>query len=172
MRGHAWMTCFVILCAIAGADVAPAQQAAAGCSSAQGPNATQTLRCRNGLIVVAEDGAKFTLHGKSGNVDGVDLQSKALLLDAPKQKGSGRFQVITPQAIAAVRGTRWAVDVQASRTSVFVVNGSVSVRRPSGDRSVTLNAGDGVDADDSGGPLEVKHWSRARVSALLARFGQ
>src|SRR5690242_17799398 len=116
MRAHAWMACLVIMCAIAGADTASAQQATAGCASQQGPNATQTLRCRDGLIVVAEDGAKFTLQGKGGNVDGVDLQNKALLLEAPKQKGNSRFRVTTPQAIAAVRGTKWAVDVQASRT--------------------------------------------------------
>jgi len=172
MRGRAWMTCLVIMCAIAGSDVAPAQQATAGCSSAQGPNATQTLRCRNGLIVVAEDGARFTLQGKSGNLDGVDLQSKALLLDAPKQKGNSRFQVITPQAIAAVRGTKWAVDAQASRTSVLVLNGRVAVRRPSGAGEVLLGAGEGVDVEPGTDALVVKRWAQPRVDALLARLRQ
>jgi ferric-dicitrate binding protein FerR (iron transport regulator) len=71
-----------------------------------------------------------------------------------------------------VRGTKWAVDVQPSRTSVFVVRGSVAVRRPSGTDNVVLNAGDGVDADADGSSLKVKQWGAARVSALLARFGQ
>jgi hypothetical protein len=165
------MTCLVIVCAIAGADVAPAQQAT-GCSSEQGKNATQTLRCRDGLIIVAEDGARFTLQSHRGNVDGVNLQSKAMLIDAPRQKGKSRFQVITPQAIAAVRGTKWAVDAQASRTSVLVLNGQVAVRRPSGGAQVVLGPGEGVDVEPGAGALEVKRWGQPRVDALLARLGQ
>src|SRR4029450_12203043 len=122
MRVFAWTICMVIICATAGADAASAQQSTKSCSSEQQPGAAQTLRCRDGLIIVAEDGAKFTLHSKGGNVDGVDLQSKAVLVDAPKQKGKS-FQVITPQAIAAVRGTKWAVDAQGSRTSGLVLAG-------------------------------------------------
>jgi DNA-binding IclR family transcriptional regulator len=34
------------------------------------------------LIIVAEGGATFTLQGRTGNVNAVDLQSKALLVDA------------------------------------------------------------------------------------------
>src|SRR5262249_19834904 len=109
---------------------------------------------------------------KSGNVDGVDLQSKALLLDAPKQKGSGRFQVITPQAIAAVRGTKWAVDAQASRTSVLVLSGQVAVRRPSGAGEVVVGGGEGVDVEPGTDALVVKRWPQPRVDALLARLGQ
>ena len=120
MRALARMTCMTIACATArhfrclGVDAASAQQTSMGCTSEQKPNAAQTLRCRGDLIIVAEDGAKFTLqsHDKSGDVDAVDLQSKAVLVDAPKQKAKRRFQVITPQAIAAVRGTKWAVDAQ------------------------------------------------------------
>ena len=101
MRAFASIICMVIICATAGVDVASAQQSTMGCSSEQKPNAGQTLRCRDGLIIVAEDGAKFTLQGRGSDVSGVDLQSKAVLVDAPKQKGKNRFQVITPQAIAA-----------------------------------------------------------------------
>jgi len=172
MRGHAWMTCLVIICITVGAGVASAQQAATGCSPEQGKNATQTLRCRDGLIVVAEDGAKFTLRSHGGNFDGVDLQSKAVLIEAPKQKGKSRFQVITPQAIAAVRGTKWAVDVQASRTSVLVLDGQVAVRRPKGGGEVVLGPGEGVDVDPGTSALEVKRWGQPRVDALLARLGQ
>ena len=38
----------------------------------------------------------------------------------------------TPQAIAAVRGTRWAVDMSDAKCAVFVVNGKVAVRRRAG----------------------------------------
>src|SRR5262245_24829649 len=84
MRALAWMICLVIMCTTVGADTASAQQAATGCSSEQNPGAAQTLRCRGGLTIVAEDGAKFTLQSPGGQADGVDLQSKALLVDAPR----------------------------------------------------------------------------------------
>jgi FecR protein len=179
MTALARMTCTAIICATLGisvtADVASAQQSTMGCTSEQKPNSVQTLRCRGDLIIVAEDGAKFTLqsHDKSGDVDAVDLQSKALLVDAPKQKAKQRFQVITPQAIAAVRGTKWAVDAQETRTSVLVLRGQVAVRRPSGAGQVLLGPGEGVDVDrGSTDPLVVKRWPQPRVDALLARLGQ
>jgi len=75
-------------------------------------------------------------NGMSGNttdklqVNGAArLNGKALLLDLPKRQKTSRLEVITPQAIAAVRGTKWAVDVQGGKTSVFVVRGQVDVRR-------------------------------------------
>jgi hypothetical protein len=88
-----------------------------------------------------------------------------------EKSGGNRFQVITPQAIAAVRGTKWAVDVAETKTSVFVVNGRVAVGRRTGGQSVTLGSGEGVDVEEAG-PLTVKRWPPARVSALLARLGQ
>ncbi|WP_454631077.1 FecR domain-containing protein [Bradyrhizobium cenepequi] len=161
-----------IICATLAVQPAAAQTAAAACSSEAGPRATQILRCRDGLIVVAEDGARYTLQGRDGGVTAVDLQSKALLLDAPKQRGKNRFRVNTPQAIAAVRGTKWAVDVQDTRTSVLVLQGRVAVRRPRGGNQVVLGPGEGVDVDPGSEPLVVKRWGQARVDALLARLGQ
>jgi hypothetical protein len=174
MGALARVTFMAVICATLSVAAASAQQAATGCSSEQRPNAAQTLRCRGGLIIVAEDGAKFTVqsHSKNGDVDAVELQSKALLIDAPKQKAKNRFQVITPQAIAAVRGTKWAVDAQESRTSVLVLRGQVAVRRPSGAGQVLLGPGEGVDVDPGTEPLVVKRWPQPRVDALLARLGQ
>jgi len=79
--------------------------------------------------------------------------------------------VVTPQAIAAVRGTKWAVDAEGAKTSIFVVEGRVRVARPAGRGSVVLGAGDGVDVEPSG-DLIVKRWPPARVTALMARLGQ
>ncbi len=101
----------------------------------------------------------------------VELSNKALLLEVPKKPGRARFDVVTPQAIAAVRGTKWAVDAEGAKTSVFVVDGRVSVARPAGRGSVVLGAGDGVDVEPSG-DLIVKRWPPARVTALMARLGQ
>lgn len=174
MKMFARLTYAVIACALAGVTVATAQPAPTGCSSTQAANAAQTLRCPGELTIVAEDGARFTLQGvdKAGSVNSVNLQSKALLIDAPKQRGKRRFQVTTPQAIAAVRGTKWAVDAQATRTSVLVLSGQVAVRRPRGTGQVVLGAGDGVDVEPGTTALVVKRWPQPRVDALLARLGQ
>jgi len=48
----------------------------------------------------------------TGEADSVNLKSKAVLIDVGKPRDKGSFQVTTPQAIAAVRGTKWAVDIQ------------------------------------------------------------
>jgi hypothetical protein len=151
-----------------------AQTASPPCASQPSVNGIQTLRCES-VTIVAESGARFTLHDRDGNgrVDSIELSSKALLLDAAKKAGGNRVRVITPQAIAAVRGTRWAVDATEGKTSVFVVAGSVAVARrasPSNNR-VMLGAGEGVDVGATG-PLIVKRWPAERVSALMARLGQ
>ena len=152
---------------------AAAQPAKLGCTSAQTSQGTQTLHCPTAITIVAESGAKFELRDRNrdGHVDSVELSNKALLLEVPKQPGRARFDVVTPQAIAAVRGTKWAVDAEGAKTSVFVVDGRVSVARPAGRGSVVLGAGDGVDVEPSG-DLIVKRWPPARVTALMARLGQ
>jgi ferric-dicitrate binding protein FerR (iron transport regulator) len=155
------------------AGPALAQPAKPGCTSAPTAQGSQTLNCPTAITIVAESGAKFELRDRNrdGQVDSVELSNKALLLEVPKQPGRARFDVVTPQAIAAVRGTKWAVDAEGAKTSVFVVDGRVSVARPAGRGRVVLGAGDGVDVEPSGG-LIVKRWPPARVTALMARLGQ
>jgi hypothetical protein len=164
---------FVLLaCALGSIEIAAAQPANPGCVPENSSGATQTLHCEAGITIVAENGARYMLQsGRNGRVDAVQLDGKALLLEVPPKSGGNKFQVITPQAIAAVRGTKWAVDVAADKTSVFVVNGRVAVGRRTGSHSVTLRPGEGVDVQP-GAPLTVKRWAAARVSALLARLGQ
>ena len=164
---------FLLACAFTSIGIAAAQAPNPGCSLESSNLAAQTLLCPGGVTIVVENGARYSLLDRAhrGRVDGVELNSKALLLEVPARSGGNRFQVITPQAIAAVRGTKWAVDVAESKTSVFVVNGRVAVGRRTGSHTVTLGAGEGVDVEE-GGPLTVKRWSPARVSALMARLGQ
>jgi hypothetical protein len=155
-------------------ETAAAQATAPGCTPVASGGPAQTLRCNGGITVVAENGASYTLNdtNRDGRVDQAELSSKALLIDVPKRAGGKAFQVNTPQAIAAVRGTRWAVDTTAEKTSVFVDRGSVSVRRPArGGPQVVLGPGEGVDVEATG-PLTVKRWAPARVAALMARLGQ
>jgi hypothetical protein len=175
MRTRVLATCVIIFCSFAAVDVAPAQDAKMGCSLEQPSNATQVLRCRGAVTIIAEDGAKFTLHDRdhNGEADSVNLKSKAVLIDVGKPRDKGSFEVTTPQAIAAVRGTKWAVDIQNTRTSVLVLRGQVAVRKPTGASGVVLGPGEGVDVDaGTTDPLIVKTWPQARVVALLARLGQ
>ncbi|WP_065754196.1 FecR domain-containing protein [Bradyrhizobium paxllaeri] len=155
------------------AGPAAAQPAKSNCRSAPTAQGTQTLRCEAAITIVAESGAKFELRDRNrdGQVDSVELSNKALLLEVPKKPGRTKFDVVTPQAIAAVRGTKWAVDTEGAKTSVFVVNGRVSVARSAGRGSVVLGPGEGVDVEASG-ELTVKRWAPPRVAALMSRLGQ
>lgn len=166
--------CTVLMGVLLLSGAAVAQQANVKCTSANPMNAAQTLQCEGGVTIVAENGAQYMIGDANhdGRVDAVELSSKALLLEVQRKQGGRKFQVNTPQAIAAVRGTRWAVDVAEGKTSVFVVHGKVNVGRRSGaDRQVVLGPGEGVDVEASS-PLVVKRWAPARVSALMARLGQ
>ena len=166
--------CIALTSLLLFAGEAAAQTATMGCTSSPSAQGTQTLRCPTAITIVAENGAKFELRDRNrdGQVDSVELSSKALLLEVPKKpSGRNRFDVTTPQAIAAVRGTKWTVDAADGKTSVFVVNGRVNVARPTGRGSVALGPGDGVDVEASG-ELIVKRWPPARVTALMARLGQ
>ena len=156
-------------------DFAWSQTAGLGCVlEPAGGSSRRVLRCRDGLTITLEDGAGFALTDRDGNgvADAVRLRRKAILLDAPGELSAPGFQVVTPQAIAAVRGTQWAVDVATGKTSVFVVRGRVAVQRPSAGAGVLLGPGEGVDVEAGTAPLTVKRWPQARVSALLARLGQ
>ncbi|MDB5501182.1 MAG: hypothetical protein JWR89_1084 [Tardiphaga sp.] len=171
------MRLFILAALALGAclGTASAQQAGMGCTAQPSAAGTQTLRCGAGLTIVAESGAQFTLLDRDGNghVDAVELQSKAVFVEAPKKKTGKPFEVITPQAIAAVRGTKWAVDAEGTKTSVFVDTGRVAVRRTTAPGQVVLGPGEGVDVDAaSSAPLEVKRWGAPRVAALMARLGR
>jgi hypothetical protein len=109
--------CVALACSLISIGIVEAQPANMGCSSETSANGSQTQRCEGGVTIVAENGARYTLQDRDGNgrVDSVELSSKALLLEVPKKSGGNRFQVTTPQAIAAVRGTKWAVDAAEAR---------------------------------------------------------
>ena len=164
VAGAAWLA----------AAPALAQSKTGGCALEQvGGTERHLVRCENGLSIVAEAGARYNLLDRDGNgqTDAVRLDDKALMLEFPDGGAPAGFEVITPQAIAAVRGTKWMVDVKAGQTSVFVRRGSVAVARASGEHGVTLAPGDGVDVKADSAPLTVRQWPAARVAAMMARFG-
>jgi len=134
----------------------------------------QVMHCADGVTITAEGGARFNVidRNRDGRPDAVSLRNKAVLVDVDRARRPGGFEVITPQAIAAVRGTRWAVDVKSGTTSVFVVRGRVAVGRSTAGPGVVLDVGEGVDVTRGSEPLTVRRWPAARAAALLARLGQ
>src|SRR5262245_36007317 len=98
------------LASTAGVDAASAQARSGGCTSEQvGGTGRQVVRCRSGLSITVERGARFTMidRNRDNNADTVRLSRGALLLDV--ERPPERIEVIAPQAIASVRGTNWAV---------------------------------------------------------------
>jgi hypothetical protein len=157
---------------LAGTSSATAQRVGCTVTTYSDPP-REVLECSDGLSLSAERSADYRLIDQDGNgrPEGAALTGHGLLVDLPPG-GRRRFQIMTPHAIASVRGTIWAVDVSPSRTSVFVQEGIVAVRRHTSSRTVRLRPGEGVDVDAAGQDLRVNRWSRNRVLNLLARFGR
>lgn len=173
LRSSAWILP-VLVAVLSGPTPSRAQGIGCVLQTAASPQ-RQVLRCRDGLTIEAEAGAVYEVldRNSDGQPDAVGLRSRAILIDAPARAGRRGFETLTPQAIAAVRGTRWAVDVAGGKTAIFVVAGRVAVRRVSGDtRSVSLGPGEGMDVEAGTTPLVVRRWPAARAAALLARFGR
>lgn len=132
------------------------------------------LRCGQGLAIRVAPSTVYRLITAPGSRQptGARLDSGALMIELDRSKTKRNFQIQTPHAIAAVRGTTWAVEVKPAQTSTFVVAGAVAVTRANGSNAVVLNAGEGVDVPGGTGPLTVKVWSEDRARTLLGRFGQ
>ncbi len=102
----------------------------------------------------------------------VELLSGALRLLVVKATPGARFEVETETAIAAVRGTDWAIEATPDNTGVVVLSGSVEVR--SRDAAVAgavlLDQPEtGTDVRRGSSPTPPAQWGAPRRSALLAR---
>ena len=163
-----WSTAGIFLLVICGSDVS-AQQIP-GCTSAVVTDPPRTVfRCNGGLIIEAEAFAAFRISSsRPGGPTSIELTSWAILIELIRPR---RFQILTPHAIASVRGTIYAVDVAPAQTSVFVARGRTRVMRRDRSEAVNLGKGEGVDVTQ-GVPLVVRRWSLERASALLGRFGR
>src|SRR5206468_8216188 len=128
----------------------------------------QVLRCGTGLTIEAEKGAQYRVIDQNK----LEVTGRAVLVDvAPGRRGG--FQVLTPHAIASVRGTLYVVDVKEEKTEtdVFVSRGKVGVRNRSTSESTTLSPGQGSDVIPDK-PLDAHVWAPERVQKLMARFGR
>ena len=157
--------------AFAGASPSPA-----ACSLVADPDhaGARMLQCGNSVAAHLSDGTVVRPVGGAGSSvpAALRLVTGALLVEFQPQPGAENFQILTPEAIAAVRGTTWAVEVERGKTSVLVVAGKVEVQARRGGAAVSLGPGEGVDVADPAQTLQVKTWGEARVRKLLARFGR
>jgi ferric-dicitrate binding protein FerR (iron transport regulator) len=158
---------------LAAAPLARAQDGCALVPDERNPR-EKILRCGEGLTIRVAPSTVYRLLTAPGSRQptGARLDSGALMIELDRSKTKRNFQIQTPHAIAAVRGTTWATEVNATQTSTFVVAGAVAVTRANRGDGVVLNAGEGVDVPAGTGPLTVKVWSEDRARTLLGRFGQ
>lgn len=149
-----------------------AAQTASGCEQSElGDPPRVVYRCAGGVVLEAEAASALGIvaTGTNNRPSDVEVNSNAVLIDVAP--GSGPFQIRTPHAIAAVRGTEYVVDVAGDTTSVFVSRGEVIVSRPDGSDPVTLAEGFGADVSP-GEPFTARQWPDERVTRLLARFAR
>ncbi len=130
------------------------------------------LRCGDDLTIRSAADTRYRLDRKGQEPPtAVHLDAGALMIEFKSGPDRRNFQILTPHAIAAVRGTTWAVEVSDEKTATLVISGYVEVKRP-GAEALLLRAGQGVDVPAGTDAFRVKRWPRPRVQALLARFGQ
>ncbi len=144
-------------------------QSVAGCKvTALTDPPREVLRCGGGLKIEAENGAQYRLIDQNK----LEVTSRAVLVDVTPGRRGG-FQVLTPHAIASVRGTLYAVDVKEEKTEtdVFVSRGKIGVQNRSTRERNTLGPGEGSDVIP-GKPLDAHVWATERVQKLMARFGR
>jgi FecR protein len=171
------------LCLLANAVPAAAQSGACTLMpDKRNPN-DKILRCGTELTVTPAPGTVYRPGpaGADGLPGSVQLDGGALLIEFnPKRRRE--FQILTPQAIASVRGTKWAMDVTPSQTSTLVLTGEVAVARKNETQNVVVGPGQGVDVETPqsasrslspyrADPITVKQWGPARTKELLDRFG-
>jgi hypothetical protein len=98
----------------------------------------------------------------------LEMVAGAFRVAVQKVLPQGVFEVHTSNAVAAIRGTDWMLQVQPDATAVVVLEGQVAVRhaRPDIGGTVVLTAGQGTDVRGNAAPTPPKQWGAARVEAL------
>ena len=124
----------------------------AGAVLTSGANSSATLRFADGSVLVLQPGARLALdtvsvYAGGGMVDTrVRLQQGRVEIGAnPNRKAGSRLQVITPSAVAAVRGTRFRVGADAGATREETLEGQVGLTALG--RQVSVAAGQGSRAE-------------------------
>ncbi|HPF28397.1 MAG TPA: FecR domain-containing protein [Steroidobacteraceae bacterium] len=120
--------------AIGGRPVRVGDRLAEGTALDTGQNGFLSLRTAEGAIVVVQSGTRVTLQrlrrydGAGGHDTRIDLEAGRAESEVPKGN-AGRFEIVTPVAVGAVRGTEFRVAFDAADRSARseVVTGVVAV---------------------------------------------
>jgi hypothetical protein len=136
--------------------------------------AQMILQCGQTLTVRPTPGTSYQpLYKKRDPLPvAIRLTDGALLIEYHPAKPNEKFQILTPLAIAAVRGTKWAMDVTTAQTSTLVVTGAVAVTNRRLNQFVVLTEGQGVDITPTDTSVVARTWGDERVRELLSRFGE
>lgn len=120
----------------------------AGAALAAGANSSVTLRLADGALLVLQPGARLALDTLSVYAGGGMVDSRLRLQHGRVEVGANpgrapgsRLQVITPSAVAAVRGTRFRVAADADVTREETLEGAVGLAAVG--REVRVGAGQG-----------------------------
>lgn len=161
-----------------------------------GDNGRVRLRCPDGSSLVVGDRSQLTLTRLNlgtdagtgvmpGYADGARdvslLLERGLLGQKVTPSGSGKWEVRTPSAVTAVRGTEFLVEVgDNEQTSVHVQSGQVAVspgpraagrtRGLGAQLPVVVERAGGTDCEVSEGCTAATPWPAERVRATLDRL--
>ncbi len=154
--GRKLIAALLVATGLIGSTLSGAQVAwAAGGGCALVPNerdpSEKILQCGQELTVHPAHGTRYQPVFKAGQQlpTAIRLNDGALLIEFHPSGQQNEFQILTPLAIAAVRGTKWAMEVAAARTSTLVLDGSVAVTNRRLNQYVVLTEGQGVDISPS-----------------------
>lgn len=100
---------------------------------------------------------------------GLDLLLGALRAIAAPATQASRFEIRTPHAITAVRGTEWGIIASTIASDIIVLTGRVGVRKNevSGVSATSLTRSLGVTVTKDG-PGPITRWDDARLAAFTA----
>ncbi|OWQ48540.1 hypothetical protein CDL60_01150 [Roseateles noduli] len=161
-----------------------------------GDNGRVRLRCPDGSSLVVGDRSQLTLTRLNlgidagtgvmpGYADGARdvslLLERGLLGQKVTPSGSGKWEVRTPSAVTAVRGTEFLVEVgENEQTAVLVQSGQVAVlpgpraagrtRGLGAQLPVLVDRAGGTDCEVSQGCTAATQWPADRVRAVLDRL--
>ncbi len=133
------------------------------------------MRCGDDLVVREARGTRYHSVDQQGKEQpkALRLDAGALMIEFHPGDTHKNFQILTPHAIAAVRGTKWVVDVGRARTSTLVISGEVAVGRPHAEPALIHKPGEGADISPGTGAIAAKRWpEESACGRSLARFGE
>ncbi|WP_439439201.1 FecR family protein [Roseateles sp. DB2] len=168
LKGEAWMD---------GHPLRPGERLQAGATVRTGQPGRLRLRFEDGSVLVLSDVTELRLERWSAAA-GAPRQASlwlqlGLIGQVVRPQNGGSWQVRTPSAVTAVRGTEFVVEVDANtKTAVHVQAGAVavdSVGVPGPTRLLDQPA-QGTDCRADTGCSAVKTWPQARVHALRDRL--